>query len=406
MSRSAPPSPAAAAAPGVAPLGGRAGTLALLCGWWVGFNLRSVLLSVPPVLGPLRTDLHLSYTATGLLTSLPVLVLGLLAFPGAALVRRRGAHLAVALGLLATAAGAGLRALPTGGAAPVFAGSLLLAAGIAVAQPGLPVMVQAWFPRTVQRASTVVTLGLIMGEIAGAGLTGPAILGPLGWRASFAVWALPAAAALLAWLAVPGRGPAGVADAGRPLRPLLRSPQLWWVAVLFGSQSLVYFAANTWIPSTVRGGSGSAAASLDLTLLNLVMLPVTLALTLTRRPFVRSRLFYASGALLALAGAVGWMTSADTLGPLWVVLMGTATSSAFAGLLAYWPAVAAPEDVAASTAMMLAFGYLAAFLGPVLGGTARDALHAQWAAFLPVAASALVMLASSLRLPAPRRGAG
>ncbi len=384
-------------------LRGGTAAVALLVAWWAGFNLRSVILGVPPVLGPLRGDLGLSYTAAGLLTSLPLVVLGLLAFPGAALVRRFGGHRAVALGLLGTALGAGLRALPAGGAAPVFAGTLLLAAGIAVAQPGLPVMVQAWFPRDVQRASTVVTLGLIVGEIAGAGLTGPAILGPLGWRASFAVWALPAATALVAWLAVPGRGPAGTAEHGHPLRPLLRSPQLWWVTVLFGAQSLVYFAANTWVPSTVRGGSGSAAASLDLTLLNLVMLPATLALTLTRRPFVRSRRFYAAGSLLALAGAVGWMLSADSLGPLWVLLMGTATSTAFAGLLAYWPSVAAPEDVAASTAMMLAFGYLAAFLGPVLGGLARDGLHTQWAAFLPVAVSAVVMLVVSLRLPAARR---
>lgn len=395
-----------AAAPTAAPrdraLDGRAATLALLIAWWAGFNLRSVLLSVPPVLGPLRTDLGLSYTAAGLLTSLPLVVLGVLAFPGAALVRRWGGHRVVALGLVGTAAGAALRALPAGGAAPVFAGTLVLAAGIAVAQPGLPVMVQAWFPRAVQRASTLVTLGLITGEIAGAGVTGPAILGPLGWRASFAVWAVPAVVATVAWLAVPGRGPAGRAASGRPLRPLLRSPQLWWVAALFGAQSLVYFAANTWVPSTVRGGSGSAAASLDLTLLNLVMLPATLALTVTRRPFVRSRAFYAAGSLLALVGAVGWMLSADSLGPLWVLLMGTATSTAFAGLLAYWPTVAAPEDVAASTAMMLAFGYLAAFLGPLLGGTARDALHTQWAAFLPVAVSATVMLACSLRLPAAR----
>jgi len=102
---------------------------------------------------------------------------------------------------------------------------------------------------------------------------------------------------------------------------------------------------------------------------------------------------------------VGWMFSADTFGPLWVVLMGTATSSAFAGLLAYWPTVAAPEDVAASTAMMLTVGYLAAFLGPVLGGAARDGLHTQWAPFLPVAVSALVMLFTAARLPG-RRGTG
>jgi CP family cyanate transporter-like MFS transporter len=78
------------------PLRGRTAALTLLIAWWVGFNLRAVLLGVPPALGHVRDDLGLSYTASGLLTSLPVLVLGVLAFPGAALVRRRGGHRVVA----------------------------------------------------------------------------------------------------------------------------------------------------------------------------------------------------------------------------------------------------------------------------------------------------------------------
>jgi MFS transporter, CP family, cyanate transporter len=172
--------------------------------------------------------------------------------------------------------------------------------------------------------------------------------------------------------------------------------------VLFGAQSLIYFAANTWVPSTVHGGSDSAAAALDLTLLNLVMLPVTLALTLTRRPFVQSRPFYVAASLCALLGSVGWMLAADSVGPLWVVLIGLSTSAAFAGLLAYPPTVCAPQDVAPFAGMMLTVGYAAAFLGPVLGGTARDLLHRQGAPFLPIVAAALVMLLASLRLPHPR----
>ena len=40
----------------------------------VGFNLRSVILAVPPVLPLIQHALALSYTVTGLLTALPVLV--------------------------------------------------------------------------------------------------------------------------------------------------------------------------------------------------------------------------------------------------------------------------------------------------------------------------------------------
>lgn len=383
-------------------LTGRTATVALLVAWWAGFNLRSVLLGVPPVLGHVRDDLGLSYTAAGLLTSLPVLVFGVLALPGAALVRRLGGHRVVAAGLLLLTAGAAARALP-GGARPVYLGTVLLAGGIAVAQPGLPVMLQSWFPRDVQRASTVVTLGLIVGEVAGAGITGPVAPRAGGWRGSFLLWAAPALVAAVLWLVVPGRGPAGRGEASTTLlrSRLLRSPLLWWVSVLFAAQSLVYFAANTWVPSTVHGGSDSAAATLDLTLLNLVMLPVTLALTLTRRPFVRSRAFYVGASGFALAGTLGWLLAADAAGPLWVLLIGVSTSSAFTGLLAYPPTVARPQDVAPFAGMMLTVGYAAAFVGPLLGGTARDLLHRQSAPFLPIVAAAAVMLVASLRLPHP-----
>ena len=395
--------PAATGAPRSTALQGTAGVLALLSAWWVGFNLRSVLLGVPPVLGHLRDDLHLSYTAAGLVTSLPILMLGVLALPGAALVRRRGAHRVVAAGLALVALGAAARALP-GGAAPVYLGTVVLAAGIAVAQPGLPVMLQSWFPGRVQRPSTLVTLGFIVGEVAAAGLTGPVVEPLAGWRGSFVVWAVPAVLALLAWLPVPA-AQAEAAAVRRPLRPLLRSPLVWWVAVLFAAQSLVFFSANTWVPSTVHGGSSSAAAAVDLTVLNFVMLPVTLALAVTRRPFVRSRAFYVVASVAALTGAAGWMLAADSAGPLWALLMGGGTGATFAGLLAYPPSVAAPEDVAPFAGMMLTVGYVTAFLGPVLGGTARDLLHRQAAPFIPILVAAVAMVVASLRLPHPR-GAG
>ena len=375
------------------------GALTLVIAWWVGFNLRAVLLGVPPVLHRVQTDLGLDYTAAGLLTSVPILVLGLAALPGAALVRRLGGHRTVALGLLAVALGTPLRA--AGGVVPLYTGTLLLAAGIAVAQPGLPLVMQWRFPTAVQRASITVTFGLITGELVAASITVP-LLAPLtggGWRGSFVAWTAPAALAAAAWLLVPADPPPAAAALGAAPATPRRRARLWWASTIFAAQSLTYFASNTWLPTAVSGGADSREATLGLVVLNGVQLPVTLVLLGTRRPFVRSRAFYAAAGALATAGVLGWLVAADAAVPLWAALIGAGVSMTFAGLLAYPPSVEAPAGVAGFTAVMLTVGYCAAFTGPLLGGVVLDLVHWRRAPFLVIGVAAVVMVIAGLRPP-------
>src|SRR6476469_1789230 len=63
---------------------------------FVGVNLRSVILAVPPVLPLIQRDLRLSYTATGLLTSLPLLLMCAFALPAGLLAGRFGGRRIVA----------------------------------------------------------------------------------------------------------------------------------------------------------------------------------------------------------------------------------------------------------------------------------------------------------------------
>ncbi|HUY61434.1 MAG TPA: MFS transporter [Candidatus Dormibacteraeota bacterium] len=375
----------------------------LLAIWWVGFNLRAVLLAVPPVLATVRGDLHLSYTGAGLLTAVPVLAFAVAAVPGAGLVARLGAHRVVTLGLVALTAGTALRAVPgTGSLAAVFGGTAVLAVGIAIAQPGVPVVLQRWFPGGVQRASITVTLGLTMGELVGATVTRPWLV-PMtggGWRGSFLVWALPAALALVGWVAVvPARGPAQAPGRQR-LGPLLHLRVVWVVAALFAAQSLVYFSANTWIPETAPGGPGGSAAALGLAGINGIQIPCLLLLTLIRRPFVTRRRFYLLGGGLVLVGTAGWLFASASPALLWSALIGAGVSMNFAALLAYPPTVAPPAAIAPFTAVMLAVGYGTAFLGPIAGGACLDLTHLRWTPFLPILGAAVAMVLLSTRLPA------
>ena len=113
--------------------------------WLTAFNLRVILFAIPPVLPAIRSDLGLSYSATGTITSLAILVLGAASIPGALLATRYGARRLVAICV------AGLGVFTISLTLPpavfwVFAGSAMLTLSIALAQPPLAVLIRRWFP--------------------------------------------------------------------------------------------------------------------------------------------------------------------------------------------------------------------------------------------------------------------
>src|SRR5438874_451324 len=168
----------------------------------VGFNLRSVILAVPPILPLIQHDLRLNYTTAGLLTALPVLVLACAAWPSGLLAERIGERTCVTIGLALLGGGALLRALlPT--AFLLFLFTLLMSLGIALAQTAVPVLARRWFPAHIGLVAALFSDGLIIGEAVAAGVTLPIMVSFLGrdaWTASFAFWGIPVVGLLVLWL--------------------------------------------------------------------------------------------------------------------------------------------------------------------------------------------------------------
>ena len=100
----------------------------------VALNLRPALSSMAPLLGEVSSSLGLSGTQAGLLTTLPVLCLGLFAPLAPWLSRRLGSERVVLLVLLLLATGIGLRS--HFGVAGLFAGSLVAGASIGIIEIG------------------------------------------------------------------------------------------------------------------------------------------------------------------------------------------------------------------------------------------------------------------------------
>ncbi|MDQ8045546.1 MAG: MFS transporter, partial [Patulibacter sp.] len=96
----------------------------------VAVNLRFAITSVGPLIDDVRTGLGLSSAAAGLLTTAPLLALGVAAPAAPGLGHRFGPERVVFVCLLLIAAGVALR-LP-GSVAPLYAGTILAGCGIAV----------------------------------------------------------------------------------------------------------------------------------------------------------------------------------------------------------------------------------------------------------------------------------
>jgi len=340
--------------------------------------------------------LSLSYSAGGFLTSLPVLVMAAGAIPGAYLISRLGARRAVVVGLALITIGAALRGVfPS--ALAVFVFTVVFALGIAVTQPAMPSLAQAWFPLRIGRAIAIYSNGLLVGEVIAASLTLPLLLVPFGWPLALSAWAAPAGVVLALWLAItpPDRRTTTVSPAWLPD---LRSARVLRIGLLMGGASLVYFGMNTWIPDTLDARHAHQLIPLTLGLLNLMQIPVSLWLAWRGDAILGRRWPFALAGIASVVGVAGYGLAPVATAPLWAGMAGAASSLAFILNLGT-PALLSPSEVARTSGFIFTVGYGAAFFGPALGGVFWDWTGYFRFALLPMLIGSVAMLGFGLTLP-------
>ena len=381
----------------------------------VGFNLRSVILGVPPVLPLIQHDLGLSYSATGLLTALPVLVLGGAALPAGLLAERIGPRACVSIGLVLLGTGALLRALwPT--ALSLFFFTFLLSLGIAVTQTAIPILARRWFPAQIGLVAALFSDGLIIGEAVAAGVTLPIMVSFLGrdaWTASFVLWGVPVVGLLVLWLWLAPPAPAimpgkpfsqksitGSTTASSSAPPVKRTRvNALHLGIMLGAGSLIYFGMNGWIAPYNQAMHYANLTPLALAILNAAQLPVSLAITLFAQQLAGRRWpFIASGTICAISIA-GWVFTPAVLEPFWAALLGGSSALVFTLGIALPPLLASHDQVARLTGTTLSLTYGVAFVGPFIGGALWDLLHVPAVAFLPVAMASVTLIILGALLP-------
>ncbi len=201
----------------------------------VALNLRPALSSMAPLLSEVSASLGLSAARAGLLTTLPVLCLGLFAPMAPILARRFGAE-RVVLGILLTLA-AGILLRSSFGEVGLFAGSLMAGASIGIIGVLLPGIVKRDFARQAGAMTGVYTMALCLGAALAAGAAVP-LSQHFGdsWNIGLGFWLLPALVAALVWLPQVGHKP-GAHQVAYRVKGLLRDPLAWQVTLYMGLQS-------------------------------------------------------------------------------------------------------------------------------------------------------------------------
>ncbi|HKT40313.1 MAG TPA: MFS transporter, partial [Ktedonobacterales bacterium] len=374
---------------------------------FVGVNLRSVILAIPPVLPLIQRDLRLSYTATGLLTALPLLLMCAFALPAGLLAGRFGGRRTVAMGLALLAGGALLRGLWPA-ALPLYLFTVALGAGITLAQTSVPVLARQWFPTRIGLVAALFSDGLILGETLAAAFTLPLMASFFsvdGWPGVLLLWSIPTVLALALWLifAPPAAAtqPARSATSTRAPQeaPIRRRVSALHLGILLGAGSLVYFGMNAWIPPYNQAIGAEDATPLALGVLNAIQLPVGLLVTVFAQRLVGRRWPFVAAGVLCLVAILGLVIAPIAWQPLWAACLGGGSSFVFALGIGLPALLFDRSSVARLTGVTLTLSYGVAFLGPLLGGAFWDIAHQPQFAFVPIGVAGLLLIVLGTALP-------
>ena len=309
----------------------------------------------------------------GLLGTIPVLCMGLFAPPAAWLMGRAGTRLAIAacLGLIAVFGVA--RALAPG-AALLVALTFPVGIGMGFAGALMPMAVKERFADRPGLATGGYVTGINGGAAISAVVAVPLAHAAGGWRASLLAFSAVTAGLLVAWLVLTRHEQAHPVPATRPPLPPLRSPIGWWLVLVFGSMSLMFYGLNAWLPAAYveRGWSESAAGGLVGVVNVLSVVPAVLVPWLSDRLGSRRPYLVAAGATAVLS-LVG-LAALPAGGYAWAVFAGLAIGVMFPLVLTLpLDAEERADRVGALSGMMLGAGYSLSAVAPLVLGAVRDA---------------------------------
>ncbi|MEK4055271.1 MFS transporter [Paenibacillus sp. FSL F4-0087] len=339
-------------------------------------NLRPPITSISPLMSTLQSDLGISGITASLLTTLPVLCMGIFAPFSVKLSRRWGNEGAIVLALILIGMGTALRLFV--GATPLMMfTSFLSGVGIALAGPLLSSFIKQYFPTRVAAMVGLYSTAMVVGASFSVGLSVPLqnILGG-SWRGSLAIWALIAVIALPVWMrlalvARKDRQSGQISTVNVEALPVKNS-RAWVLTLFFGLMAAIFYSLTAWLAPAIQsqGYTKETAGSIQ-TLFTLISLPSTLFIPMLVHRYQR-RVFWLVGcASMELIGVL--MLNLSVSPWLAAIPLGIGAGGLFPiALMLPIDETNNAQEASAWSAMTQSGGYILGALGPLALGWLHD----------------------------------
>lgn len=380
--------------------------LYILALFFVSINLRIGITSISPLLETIRQDLNISNFSVSFLTAIPVFCMGTFALLTGKVIRKYGAEKSIMACLILIGFATCMRAF-TSSISTLFASSLFIGIGIALAGPLLSGFIKEKFPTKIGLMIGIYSVGMGTGASLSARLTIPLqhVLKD-DWNMALAFWGVLTIIAIIFWYPVMKRKKNTSTQDKKNNSLPLRNKKAWLFTIFFGIQSGIFYSITTWLaPANQNMGVSSEQAGTLITVFTVIQMICSFLIP-TLADIYKNRALWLLGSICFVLAGLSLMIYPLTTPWIPSILLGIGLGGVFPlALMLPLYETKTSEDASAWTAMMQSGGYIMGGFIPVLAGIARDYFNSYTQVFIIMALLSFILFLLTLVMNKRKRNA-
>ncbi len=351
---------------------------------FVASTLRAPLTAVGPVVDHIKSNLEISNSLAGLLTTIPLLIFGFVSPIVSRVVTKLTMSTTIVYAVLSIMLGLIFRV--SGDISMFILGTILLGIGIAFGNVCLPSYVKWRFPLQIGLFTGIYSATMNFTAGIGGGFSYPlSQISPFGFRLSLAFWIIFTILALAFWLPQVKGGKAEEIKAAEEMKSKVQGPKVkmitsklaWSVAFTMGFQSMMFYTVAAWSPSIlVDKGLSPNTAGYFLMMSQFAQVPMTFIFPIIASKMKNQRLLVLLITIVYLLGFSLLFSQSIVLLAIGMIVSGLAMGACFSLCMTFFSIRARTNAGSMSlSGFGQSIGYFIAAIGPFLIGYLHDILH-------------------------------